>query len=97
MRHNNLRDLEANMLREVCKDVKVEPELLPVANADTQRSNLADKARLMSQLWVYGARWRGHFLMLEYSIPILHHMWILPLNSSTSSTKERKNVCTMIE
>ena len=32
MRHNAIRDLEANLLREVCKDVKTEPELLPVGN-----------------------------------------------------------------
>ena len=32
MRHNNIRDLEASLLREVCRDVKVEPELLPIAD-----------------------------------------------------------------
>ena len=41
MRHNKIRDLEASMLREVCKDVKVEPELLPIGNTDTQSSNVA--------------------------------------------------------
>ena len=46
MRHNSIRDLEANMLREVCKDVKVEPELLPIGDSETQSSNRADKARL---------------------------------------------------
>ena len=46
MRHNNIRDLEASLLREVCKDVKVEPELLPIGNTETQSSNKADKARL---------------------------------------------------
>ena len=46
MRHSSIRDLEANMLREVCKDVKVEPELLPIGNSETQSSNRADKARL---------------------------------------------------
>ena len=46
MRHNSIRNLEANMLREVCKDVKVEPELLPIGNSETQSSNRADKARL---------------------------------------------------
>ena len=46
MRHNNIRDLEANLLKEVCKDVKVEPELLPLGNENTQSSNVANKARL---------------------------------------------------
>ena len=32
MRHNCVRDLEAELMREVCTDVKVEPELLPLDN-----------------------------------------------------------------
>ena len=46
MRHNKVRDLEASMLKEVCKDVKIEPELLPIGTTETRSSNLADKARL---------------------------------------------------
>ena len=46
MRHNNVRDLEANLLKEVCKDVKVEPELLPIGDTETSSSNDAEKARL---------------------------------------------------
>ena len=62
MRHNNIRDLEANMLREVCKDVKVEPELLPIGNADTGSSNVADKARLdISAVGVWSAMERTFF------------------------------------
>ena len=34
------------MLKEVCKDVKVEPELLPIGTTETASSNMADKARL---------------------------------------------------
>ena len=30
MRHNNLRDLNANLQRDVCRDVVVEPQLLPL-------------------------------------------------------------------
>ena len=45
MRHNAIRDLEADLLREVCKDVKIEPELLPIGNAE-MHGNIADKARL---------------------------------------------------
>ena len=46
MRHNNIRDFEAHLLREVCKDVKIEPELLPLGQSGTQSSNVAEKARL---------------------------------------------------
>ena len=45
MRHNNIRNFEAKLLREVCRDVKVEPELLPIG-AETRSRNKADGARL---------------------------------------------------
>ena len=32
MRHNALRDTETAIVREVCRDVKIEPGLLPVEN-----------------------------------------------------------------
>ena len=30
IRHNELRDLTANMMSEVCKDTKIEPKLTPL-------------------------------------------------------------------
>ena len=32
MRHNKLRDLEATILKDVCRDVRIEPELMPIGN-----------------------------------------------------------------
>ena len=46
MRHNNIRNLEAHLLSDVCKDIKIEPELLPIGNNRTLSTNIADKARL---------------------------------------------------
>ena len=46
MRHNRIRDFEALLLKDVCKDVKVEPELLPLGNSSVTSSNNSDKARL---------------------------------------------------
>ena len=46
MRHNRIRDLEASILRDVCKDVKVEPELMPVGSSSIASTNLSEKARL---------------------------------------------------
>ena len=46
MRHNRIRDLEAELMREVCNDVKIEPELLPLENDETITGNRAQKARL---------------------------------------------------
>ena len=36
-RHNNIRDALANMMREVCHDVKVEPALIEAATVCHQR------------------------------------------------------------
>ena len=46
MRHNKIRDLEAEMMREVCNDVRVEPELLPLENDENITGNRAKKPRL---------------------------------------------------
>ena len=46
MRHDRIRDLEASILKEVCKDVKVEPELMPIGNTSPDSTNTAERARL---------------------------------------------------
>ena len=46
MRHNRVRDLEADLMREVCHDVQIEPELLPLGNETRKKGNTAEKARL---------------------------------------------------
>ena len=46
MRHNKIRDVEASILKDVCKDVRVEPELLPIGNIQVDSSNQSEKARL---------------------------------------------------
>ena len=45
MRHDNIRDLEAALLRPVCRDVKTEPGLMPLGCTGTTSTNIADKAR----------------------------------------------------
>ena len=47
MRHNSLRDCIANCMREVCRDIRIEPILLPVNPNDfSRRANTAEEARL---------------------------------------------------
>ena len=48
IRHNDLRDLTANILHQVCNDVETEPCLLPVTNENLHyRSSIrGDEARL---------------------------------------------------
>ena len=55
MRHNDVRDLEAELMREaVCRDVKTEPELIPIGEQE-MGGNVADKARLdVSGVGVWG-------------------------------------------
>jgi len=37
MRHNSVRDSEAQIMREVCRDVQTEPTLLPINENDDER------------------------------------------------------------
>ena len=48
LRHNQVRDLEASMLSEVCKDVVIEPQLTPLTGETFfhKTANTADEARL---------------------------------------------------
>ena len=48
IRHNDLRDLTANLLTEVCKDVDIEPQLLPVTGEtfENRTTNISNEARV---------------------------------------------------
>ncbi len=63
MRHNALRDCLANTLKEVCADVRVEPQLLPVNPNDYHsRTNTSEGARLdISAVGVLGSFERTYF------------------------------------
>jgi len=48
MRHNSLRDSEAQIMREVCRDVQIEPTVLPINENQFERKvNTFDNARLV--------------------------------------------------
>ena len=56
MRHNRIRDLEADLMKEVCYDVKIEPELLSIEGDGSRNGNAAEKARLdVAGVGVWGA------------------------------------------
>jgi hypothetical protein len=57
MRHNRVRDLEADFMKEVCHNVQVEPELLPIERDRLSGgSNTREKARLdVAGVGVWGA------------------------------------------
>ena len=46
MRHNCTRDLETEIMQEVCSDVRIEPELMPLDNNFMRNGNNAENARL---------------------------------------------------
>ena len=64
-RHNELRDLTANLLAEVCHDVCVEPELNPLTGEvmKLRTVNTTDDARLDINARGCGLRINGHSLM----------------------------------
>ena len=91
MRHNQVRDLEASILRDICKDVKVEPELMPVGNLNTGSSNVSEKARLdVSAVGIWSPMERT-FL----DVRVVHPNAPSESRKSTSRMKKRKSVPTI--
>ena len=61
MRHNALRDTEKKIMEEVCKDVQIEPHLIPTT-AEMSSGNITDKARLdISAIGVWGQYEKSYF------------------------------------
>ena len=61
MRHNEIRDLTAELLHEVCYDVETEPKLNPVTgeNFVLKTANTSDEARVdvsARSFWVRGQK-----------------------------------------
>ena len=59
LRHNDVRDLTANLLNEVCNDVNIEPQLLPVTGErfNNRTANVSNEARVDIKsrgFWVRG-------------------------------------------
>jgi hypothetical protein len=55
IRHNRVRDIEADLMKEVCHNVQVEPELMPIER-DRVNGNTSEKARLdVAGVGVWGA------------------------------------------
>ena len=59
-RHNRVRNLEADLIKEVCHNVQVEPELFPITH---DREIEQKKHDLMSQGWGFGVLMRKPFLI----------------------------------
>ena len=96
--HNELRDLEAEMLKMVCNDVEVEPVLQEITGEVlTRGTNKAPGARL--DIHARGF-WEGQNLH-SLTSGCATQMQILIKTSALSkyiaSTKTRRNVCMLTE
>ena len=96
IRHNEIRDLTADLLTNVCKDVRVEPDLMPVTNESLSHAsaNSTNGARL--DIAANGL-WGGLF---ERSYMDVRVLTLSPLQTrtvlqpATRSTKTKRNVPT---
>ena len=73
LRHNEIRDITASLLKEVCSDVCVEPDLQPVTHnqLDGASANSQDGARLdLSANGVWGGRHEKTFFDVRIFNPI---------------------------
>ena len=63
MRHNALRDVEASFMKDICSDIKLDPDLLPVGNVELEAgTTLQDGAKLdISAVGVWRANERTYF------------------------------------
>ena len=97
-RHNELRQLEAELLNMVCKDVATEPVLQDVEEEQlTRGSNKAQDARRIYMHVVSGSPSDQPFLMLGFITRTLN-----PIRTSSRSkyivyTRTRKSVNTHVE
>jgi len=85
------RDSEAQIMREVCRDVQTEPTLLPINENDhREKSTLLTMQGWMSLREECGIAVRK--LSLAYRSHILPHSHILgsPWQRSTNNTKKRR-------
>ena len=88
IRHNEIRDLTATLLTEVCNDVCTEPELQPVTDEELigATANSQAGARLdIAANGVWGVLSREHTLISEYSIPMPHQIGTPICNQFTES------------
>ena len=101
MRHNGIRDLEGELMKEVCKDVKIEPALLPVGECELS-GNTQDMARLdVSGVGVWGTHERTfldikvfHPNCATYNDMDLERAYVYHENIKKNHYKERVlNVC----
>ena len=95
-RHNELRDIKATILSEVCKDVEVGQSLMKLRGEEQQLDAIAKTQHGVCldicgiTFWVRGQGSCFDFFMSGCSTPTLKDSRDMPLKNATQSTKIRK-------
>ena len=70
MRHNDIRDCEANLLKKVCNEVEIEPLLQPLTNEHLERGSInTDSARLYVRARGFWRRGQNAFIDVRVTNP----------------------------
>ena len=70
MRHNDIRDFEAYLLKKVCKDVEIEPARQPLLNERVERGCInTDSARLDVRARYFWRRGQNAFVDVRVANP----------------------------
>ena len=95
IRHNEIRDLTATLLTEVCHDVCIEPELQPVTNEVLTGSTANSQAGARLDIAANGV-WGGTFEKTYFDVRVFNPhapQTGIPIhNQSTESTNKSRSV-----
>jgi len=80
MRHNSVRDSEAQIMREVCRDVQTEPTLLPInENYYERKVKTTDNARLdISARGLWNSCEKTFFDIRDHTSYLTIFIWEVP-------------------
>ncbi len=79
MRHNNIRDLNAELQREVCRDVVTEPALIPLDNEEIVGTNADRAAPDVSSRGLWSTFERTFFdICVFFFFFFFNHIFIFP-------------------
>ena len=97
-RHNELRDLEAEMLRMVCNGVEIEPNLQDITGEELNRgANTAPDARLDIVARGFWKRQRSAFFDVRICHPNADSYRDMDLNQISGNMKLRRSTSTLGE
>jgi len=90
-RHNEIRDLEAELLEIVCHDVEIEPCLQPITGEDSTEVQTKPRMHALTYIAVgFGKGTGPHFSIFGYVTQMRTRTKKLPQNRSISCTKMKR-------